>query len=174
MKKDLSILVALLALIVGVVSYHLNPFTMPVTLCEISRNIKYYESKPVRVKVLMMAGGNYDEIVSPVFIADSKTDCRTKAQIRISSELMTDESFSKLSEGITWKRFEVVTSEAGIKAGNAVEIELIGKIEDVKKSIIADKKPAFVLRATDFKQLSEIRHITQEEFDEKYFTVADF
>lgn len=172
MKKDLAILVALLAFIVGVVSYYVNPFSKYVTLCEISQKVSEYKSKTVHVKVIMMASG-YHDVISPVFIADSKTNCRTKAHVIISGELMRDESFSKLREEVAWKRFASPSIETRIEMGNVVEIELIGKLEDVKESIIANEKPTFTLKATNFKQLSEIRSITKGEFDEN-FIVADF
>ncbi len=173
MKKDLSILVALLAFIVGVVSYYVNPLSKYVTLCEISQRVSEYKSKTVHVKVIIMASG-YDDVISPVFIADSKANCVTKAHIIISGEVRRDENFSKLREEITWKRFESQPRETRINMGNAVEIELIGKLEDVKESSIANEKPTFTLNATNFKQLSEIRSVTKEEFEENYFTIGDF
>jgi len=174
MKKDLSVLVALLAFIIGVVSYYVNPLSKYVNLCEISQRVGDYKSKTVHVKILMMAGGYYD-VVSPAFLADSKANCRTKANIIISDELIRNENFSKLREEVVWKRFESQSVETPlIDIGNIVEIELVGKLEDVKESIIANEKPTFTLKATNFKQLSEIHSVTKEEFEENYFTIADF
>ncbi len=152
----------------------MNPFDMPVSLCEISENVDRYKSKTIRVKVLMMAGGDYD-VVSPAFIADSKVNCRAKANIIIADELRQNENFSKLREEVAWKRFEPQSTETFQKdTGSIVEIELIGKLEDVKKSNIASEQPSFILKAKNFKQLSQIRYITRQEFEENYFTVADF
>lgn len=174
MKKELAILVALLAFIVGVVSYYANPFGKYVTLCEISQQVNDYESKTVHVNILMMAGGYYD-VVSPAFLADYKANCRTKANVIISDELMRNENFSKLREEVVWKRFESQSAETPLTdVGNIVEIELVGRLENVKESIIANEKPIFTLKATNFRQISETRYITKKEFDENYFTVADF
>ena len=159
MKKVIYILVGVFTFSISLLIFHLRPFVISVSLCEISENAQFYESKQINVKAFLVTGGYYD-VTSGIKATDFRNGCSSEVNIEISEELKKNETFSKIDDELFEKRREPQNS--GTDGWAIVEVEFVGELKANRKSGIYDK-PKFTIKATKVRQVSPIKFITLNE-----------
>lgn len=161
MKKFILLLFGIFIFSIGFWFYQSQNTDRLISLCEVSRNYKNYDSKEFRTKAILAMGGHYDVISSEIIITDYKEGCASVDNVKLSDDLKNNSAFSDLTDRLFEK---MRNSQEGMNDGWAVvEVEFEGIVVFNRT-----RKDRFKFKATNFQQVSQVSFISDEQADSIY------
>ncbi|MEO6589088.1 MAG: hypothetical protein ABIP06_07150 [Pyrinomonadaceae bacterium] len=161
MKKFVLILIGIFAFSIGFWVYQSQNTDRLISMCEISKDYKSYDSQRFRIRTVLAMGGYYDVINSKVNITDYKEGCASVDNVELSDGLKNNPAFSDLTDELFEK---MRNSQKGMNDGWAVvEVELEGII-----ALERVRKDRFKFKATNFQQISQISFVSDEQAESLY------
>lgn len=168
MRKVIYIFVALLAFVIGTMSFYFRPLIQPVSLCEIKQNARLYDKREVYVRAyleVLRLKENEDDDYFDVVSSLGK-GCIEGASLEYSEQLKQSETLKQLCKEMSEANKELIKTKFD-EGWYLVEVEIFGQVDDLSDDGITHCfTPDLSLKVKELKQTSPIHFVSRQEIFE--------